>query len=123
MKETQLKLIFLWIATMLVFLLGDVLRIFSGDFTPGEIEGTPVPSEMYFFLAIIMVIPIIMVVLTVVLENLSKWVHVIVAVGFLLFNIAGIAGYQAYDIFLLIISFGFNVLVVWYAWRGDSKEA
>ena len=107
---------------MLVYLLGDVLRIFSGDFTPGEIEGTPVPSEMYFFLAVIMVIPLIMVVITVIWENISKWVHIVAAAGFLLFNLAGIAGYQAYDIFLLVISFGFNFLVIWYAWNGSKKE-
>ena len=124
MKEIQIKLIFLWVATMLVYLLGDVLRIFSGDFTPGEIDGVPVPSEMYFFLAAIMVIPIIMVVLTIILKNVGKWVHMVVAVGFFLFNLGGIAGYQAYDIFLLIISFGFNFLVIWYAWnwKSETKE-
>jgi hypothetical protein len=29
----------LWASLMLTYLLGDVLRLFAGDITPGEIEG------------------------------------------------------------------------------------
>lgn len=36
MVDTRLVLAGLWTALMLVFLLGDVIRIFAGDFTAGE---------------------------------------------------------------------------------------
>ena len=39
MEEIRIKLSALWVALMLTYLLGDVLRIFSGDFQAGEIEG------------------------------------------------------------------------------------
>lgn len=39
MDVIPIKLAALWVALMLVYLLGDVLRIFSGDFKPGEIMG------------------------------------------------------------------------------------
>ena len=43
MPDTRIILSALWVALMLTYLLGDVLRIFSGDFVEGEIGGTPRP--------------------------------------------------------------------------------
>jgi len=118
MEDVRIILAFLWVATMLVYLLGDVMRIFAGDFTPGEMDGKPAPKGMWEAAAAIMVLPIIMVVLTMILEKpVNKWVNVIVAIFFFLFNLAGITGYKPYDIFLLIISMGFNLIVVWTAWN------
>lgn len=116
MNDVRIILSFLWVATMLCFLLGDVIRIFAGDFEPGEIEGKKVSSNMYLGIAAIMVMPIIMTVLALILDNpINKWINIIVAIVFFLFNLVGIKGYKAYDIFLLIVSFGFNVLIVLYA--------
>ena len=118
MDDIRIILAFLWVACMLTYLLGDVLRIFAGDFKPGEIDGKPGNQSMWMGAAVIMVIPIIMVILTLILDYLMcKWVNIIVAIGFLLFNLAGIKGYKAYDIFLLLVSFDFNGLTVWYAWN------
>ena len=36
MIEMPIKLSVIWICVMLTYLLGDVLRIFSGDFKAGE---------------------------------------------------------------------------------------
>jgi hypothetical protein len=118
MEDVRIILAFLWVATMLIYLLGDVVRIFAGDFTPGEIEGKKISSHMYLGIAAVMVMPIIMIVLTLTLENpLNKWINIIVAIFFLLFNLIGIKGYKAYDQFLLLVSFGFNILIIWYAWN------
>ena len=116
MDDVKIILSFLWVSLMLCYLLGDILRIFAGDFKPGEIEGREVKQIVYFGMAIIMVIPIIMVVLSLILENpLNSWVNIIVAIFFFVFNLVGIKGYKSYDIFLLIVSFGFNGLTIWYA--------
>jgi len=102
---------------MLCYLLGDVFRIFAGEVKPGEIEGKKVGQGVYLGMAIIMVIPIILVVLSVILENpANSWVNLIGAIAFLLFNLMGIRGYKPFDKFLLIVSFGFNALTVYYAW-------
>ncbi|MHA2181086.1 MAG: DUF6326 family protein [Promethearchaeota archaeon] len=117
MEDIRIILSFMWVATMLVYLLGDVLRIFAGDFKSGEIEGKKVSPNMYLGMAAIMVMPIIMVLLTLILGTpINKWVNVIVAVFFFIFNLVGIKGYKAYDVFLIVISLGFNILTVWYAW-------
>jgi len=118
MEDVQIILAFLWVATMLVYLLGDVTRIFAGDFKSGEINGKPVKSGMWLGASAIMVIPIIMIVLTLILTNpINKWLNIIMAIFFILFNLVGIKGFKAYDQFLLIVSFGFNFLVIIYAWN------
>jgi hypothetical protein len=101
---------------MLCYLLGDVLRIFAGDFKSGEMDGKPVTQKAWLGAAIIMVIPIIMVFLSLILDSpINGWVNIIVAIFFIIFNLAGIKGYKAYDIFLLIVSFVFNVLTIIFA--------
>jgi hypothetical protein len=122
MEDIQIKLSALWAATMLTYLLGDVLRIFSGDFKPGEMGsagGMKLTQPMLLGIAIVMVIPVIMVFLTLVLGYpANRWVNIIVAVFFFLFNIIGLPTYpSAYDKFLIAVSLVFNVLTAWYAWN------
>jgi hypothetical protein len=101
---------------MLVYLLGDVMRIFAGDFKPGEIEGKPLTQKMVFGMVIIMLVPIVMVILSLILDHpVNSVVNIIVAIFWIVFNLAGIKGYKAYDKFLLIVSMVFNVLIIWYA--------
>jgi hypothetical protein len=120
MEDIQVKLSALWVAAMLTYLLGDVLRIYSGDFnTPGEFGGMKVSQPMWLGIAILMVIPIIMVVLSLTLGHpANRWANIIVAVFFFIFNLIGLPTYpSAYDRFLIAVSLVFNVLTVWYAWK------
>lgn len=119
MGAIQLKLTALWVALMLVYLLGDVLRIFSGDFKPGEIMGMQTSQAMWLGIAALMVIPILMIVLTLTLgQPANRWLNIIVAVFFFLFNLVALPTYPSwYDRFLLVVSLGFNVMTVWYAWK------
>ena len=119
MIDIQIKLSILWIAVMLTYLLGDVLRIFSGDFQSGEIGGMQITQKMWLGIAILMVIPIIMVVLSVSLpHNVNRWANILVAVFFILFNLVGLPTYPgAYDKFLIIVSIVFKGLIIWTAWQ------
>lgn len=115
----QLRLTALWVALMLIYLLGDVLRIFSGDFKAGEIMGSQVTQTMWLGIAAMMVLPIVMIVLTLTLRQpANRWLNIIVAVFFFLFNLVALPRYPSwYDRFLLVVSLGFNVMTVWYAWE------
>lgn len=126
MEDIQIKLSALWIATMLTYLLGDVLRIFSGDFKAGEMGssgGMKMTQPMMLGIAVLMVIPIIMVFLTLVLGYpANRWANIIVAVFFFLFNLVGLPTYpSAYDRFLITVSLVFNGMTVWYAWNWISE--
>lgn len=119
MEAIQIKLSALWVSLMLTYLLGDVLRIFSGDFKAGEIGGMKVSQTMWLGIAILMVIPIVMVFLSLTLNDpVNRWVNIIVAAVFFVFNLIGLPTYpSAYDKFLILVGLVFNVLTIWHAWR------
>lgn len=119
MADVQIKLAALWAALMLTYLLGDVLRIFSGDFKAGEIGGVRVTQAMWLGIAALMVLPIVMLVLTLMLpQPVNRWANIVVAAGFFLFNLAGLPTYpSAYDKFLIVVGLVFNVVTVWIAWK------
>jgi cytochrome bd-type quinol oxidase subunit 2 len=124
MESTRIKLSGLWVALMLTYLLGDVLRIFSGDFAAGEISGLEISQSMYLGMAVLMVIPILMVFLSLTLPaKTNRWVNIILAAFFFVFNLIGLPTYPSlYDQFLILVGLGFNVLTIWYAWKW-SKQA
>ena len=119
MKDIKTTLSILWIAVMLTYLLGDVIRIIAGDFIPGEIQGTKFTQGMGLTIAVLMVTPILIVVLSLVLpNNISRWANIIMAVLWFLFNLVGLPGYEGhYDKFLLVVSMVINVATVWFAWK------
>ena len=119
MADVRIILSGLWVAIMLTYLLGDVLRIFAGDFKAGEFAGGFQPTQaMWVGIAIIMLVPIVMVVLSLTLKYPAiRWVSIVVAIIVVVFNLLGLPYPGAYDNFLIIVSFVFNALIVWYAWK------
>ena len=73
---------------------------------------------MWFGIAVIMLIPIVMLVLTLTINSPAmRWVNIVVAAVVVVFNIAGLPYPGAYDNFLIGVSFVFNALTIWYAWQ------
>ena len=108
----------LWVATMLTYLLGDVLRLFAGHVTPGEMDGKPATEGMWLGAAVVMLVPIAMVVLSLTVPYPAiRWISIVVSVLAVLFNLAGLPYTGWYDNFLIGVSFVFNALIVWYAWK------
>lgn len=124
MVDNRMKLSALWVALMLTYLLGDVLRIFSGDFVAGEVGGMQITQGLYLGLAILLVIPVFMVFLSLTLPyRATRWANVIFAIFFFVFNLIGLPTYpSAYDRFLIVVGLVFNVLTVWYAWKWPRAE-
>lgn len=118
MPDPRIVLAGLWVALMLVYLLGDVLRIFAGDFQPGKLAGgMPATPAMWLLIAVIMLVPIVMLVLTLTMPGPAiRWVTIVAAVAVALFNIAGLPYPGAYDNFLILVSLVFNALIAWHAW-------
>ena len=118
MTDVRIVLAGLWTALMLTYLLGDVLRIFSGDFSPGKIGEMQVTQAMYLGLAALMVVPIAMIVLSLTLRYPAiRWVTLVAAVLLFIFNLVGLPTYpSAYDKFLIVVGLLINAATVWYAW-------
>ncbi|PNX52394.1 MAG: hypothetical protein BV458_09830 [Thermoplasmata archaeon M9B2D] len=122
MEDVQLILAALWTSLMLTYLLGDVIRIFAGDFAAGEMGGEKATQSAWMIAAILMLIPIVMISLTLIIPHpMNGWLNIIFAVFLFLVNLAGIRGYPSYfDKFLIVVGLAFNVVIVWYAgtWIG-----
>jgi hypothetical protein len=119
LNAVHLKLAGLWVALMLVFLLGDVLRVYAGDVKPGEISGMKLGQAGWLGIAVLMALPIVMLVLTLLVDGpVNRWANIIVAGFFLLFNLIGLPTYPgAYDKFLIAVGLVFNIMTIWIAWR------
>ena len=117
MNEVRFILSSLWVALMLTYLLGDVLRIFAGDFKAGEIDGAEANQWVWVTGAVMMLIPIVMIVLSLTVSYPAiRWVSIVAAVFLVLFNLAGLPYDGLYHNFLIAVGFVFNGLIVWYAW-------
>lgn len=117
MEAIQIKLSAIWVALMLTYLLGDVLRIFSGDFQ--KMMDVKFTQGMWLGIAVLMLMPILMVVLSVTLpQPVNRWANIIVAAFFFFFNLVGLPTYpSAYDKFLIVVGLAFNIVTVWFAWN------
>ena len=93
-------------------------RIFAGHAKPGEVLGKQASPGMWVVIAVLFLIPIVMLVLSLVLPYPAiRWVNIIVAIFLVVLNLFGLPYEGAYDNFLIIVSFVFNGLTVWYAWK------
>ncbi len=119
MDGTRITLSALWVALVLTYLYGDVLRIFSGDFKAGDMVGKQFTQGMWLGIAILMTIPIAMVVLSLTLDYPTvRWANIVVAILLFGFNLIGLPTYpSAYDKFLIVVGLVWNVLTVWYGWK------
>ena len=119
MEDVKIILSALWISLMLTYLLGDVTRIFAGDFVAGEMEGVKVTQILWLGIAVLFVIPIFMVFLSLTLNYpVNRWANIIVAIIFFGINLPALLKLPgAYDKFLTIVGLVFNALIVWHAWK------
>jgi uncharacterized membrane protein len=118
MVDTRIILSGLWVAVMLTYLWGDVLRIFSGDAQPGEVLGKQATQGMWLVIAALFLIPIVMLVLTLTVKYPAiRWANIVVPIFLVILNLFGVPYKGAYDNFLIIVSFVWNALTVWYAWK------
>lgn len=121
MDEMRIRLSLFWVGLMLTYLLGDVLRIFAEEFRNAEFQGmkTGMRQKMYLGIAVFMSLPILMVILSLMLDNpLNRWMNLIVSAIFFLFNLFGLPSYKsAYDRFLIVVGLVINVVTAWQAWQ------
>jgi Family of unknown function (DUF6326) len=124
MQDVQIRLAAIWVALMLTYLLGDVLRIFAGDFKPGEIGGVKATPAIWLAAAAIMLVPIVMTVVTVWFAGQPvRWANIVAAIGLFAFNLVGLPGYPGlYDRFLILVGLMFNALTVWQAWSWEPTN-
>ena len=121
MLNIRITLSGVWVALMLTYLLGDVMRIFAGDFTAGKMGDQTATQWMWLAAALLMLIPIAMVVLTLMIPYPAiRWIGIAAAVILFLFNAVSVHTYPGhYDKLLIVVGLAFNLLTIWLAatWR------
>ena len=119
--NTKILLSSTWVVVILIYLLGDVLRIYFGGNRVKALADMNLNQFVWLGIAVLMLTPILMVYLTLVLpQSVSRWANIIVAAFFFLFNLIGLPTYPPlFDKFLLAASMGFNVVTIWYAWNWE----
>ncbi|MDZ4170500.1 MAG: hypothetical protein U1E26_12745 [Coriobacteriia bacterium] len=117
MVDVRVILSALWGSLMLVFLLGDVLRIFAGDYTAGELAGVPATQWMWVAVAAVMLTPIVMMVLSLVVPYPAiRWICIVAAAVWVVFNLMGLPYPGAYDNFLIGVGVVVCGAIIWCAW-------
>jgi hypothetical protein len=106
-----------WVVVTLIYLYGDVLRIYHGSEKAKALANMNLNQFVWLGIAVLMLIPILMIFLTLVLpQPVCRWVNIIVAAFFFLFNLVGLPTYPPlFDKFLLAVSMVFNGITVWHA--------
>ena len=116
--DVRIVLAGLWTALMLTYLLGDVIRIFAGDFEAGRIQGEDVGASMWLIAAAVMLVPISMIVLSLMLPYPAiRWVSIVASAFLVVFNLVGLPYPGLYDNVLIVVGFVVNGLIIWQAWR------
>lgn len=116
MDATRIVLAGGWISLMLVYLLGDVLRLYAGDAEPGTIAGRAASSWMWVIAALYMLVPIVMIMVSLMAPATPlRWLTVILSVVLVLFNLVALPFPGLYDNLLIVVSFGINGLLIWQA--------
>ncbi len=118
MEKIRIIISGLWIATMLIYLLGDVLRMYSGDMVAGMIGDKPASQGMWLGIAVMMTLPIAMLVLTLIIPMPHvRSLNLVIAVIVFAFNVIGLPYKGHYDNFLIVVSLMLNGMVFWYSWH------
>jgi hypothetical protein len=119
MPDTRIILSVSWVVVTLIYLYGDVLRIYHGGDMAKALADMKLNQFVWLGIAILMLVPILMIFLNLVLpQPVSRWANIVVAVFFFLFNLVGLPTYPPlFDKFLLAVSMGFNGATIWYAWN------
>ena len=125
MESERIILAGAWVTVMLIYLLGDVIRIFAGHTEPGKIGGQEVAGWIWTLASAIMLVPIVMILVSLMVPATPlRWVEIIVSIALVIFNLAGFASYEGfYDKMLLVVSFAVNGLIVWIAWTWQPATA
>lgn len=118
MDARRVQLVVCWVALMLIYLLGDVLRLYEKGGDAALIDGKPMTQTHLMLAALLMLIPILLALGTAfLLKGWAKWSGIIGSLILFIINVFGIAGYTGlFDRVLIGLSLVLNVFTAVWAW-------
>ena len=118
MDPRRIQLAFLWVALMLIYLLGDVLRLYEKGQAAAFIDGKPMTQTHLMMAALLMLIPVLLALGMVFLpRGFARWAGIIGSLLLFIVNIFGVAGYSGlFDRVLIVISLALNAFTAVWTW-------
>ena len=123
MDPTRIVLAGCWISLMLIYLLGDVIRIFAGHHTPGKMGDSEGAEWMWTVATLVMLVPISMILVSLLVPATPLvWISVITSGFLVIFNLMGLPYRGFYDNMLVVVGFAVNAIIIWQAlaWRPSA---
>ncbi len=119
MDPRRIQLAACWVALMLIYLLGDVLRLYEKGQAAALIDGKPMTQTQLMMAALLMLTPILLALGMVFLpQGIASWASLIGAAALLVINVFGIASYSGlFDRVLIGLSLALNVFTAVWAWQ------
>ena len=118
MDPHRVQLSVCWVTLMLIYLLGDVLRLYEKGQAAALIDGKPMTQAHLLMAALMMVIPILLALGMVFLpRGFARWVSIIGSLMLFIVNVFGIASYSGlFDRVLIVISLALNAFTAVWTW-------
>ena len=118
MEPHRVQLAVCWVALMLLYLLGDVLRLYEKGQAAAFIDGKPMTQTHLMMAALLMLIPVLLALGMVFLpRGFARWAGIIGSLLLFIVNIFGVAGYSGlFDRMLIVISLALNAFTAVWTW-------
>ncbi|MDI9497365.1 MAG: hypothetical protein QM270_02610 [Bacillota bacterium] len=118
MESRRVQLAVCWLALLLIYLLGDVLRLYEKGREVAVIDGRPMSQLQLLLAALFMLVPILMALGMVFLpQGVARWAGLICSAALFIINIFGVAGYTGlFDRVLIALSLLLNLFIGVWTW-------
>ena len=129
LENVKTKLALLWLVFFCVMVVTPSLELylpgFIEDLVAGKAMGTEITAGLILFLAIVMLIPPVMAVLSITLKySINRWTNIIVGIVFIALSfvspmtfLVDPTAYSAYLILVAIIQIVVAAMIAWNAYR------
>ena len=133
MEDWKIRIAVLWFVIAHGMLVFAALAIYEPSYIEGiiagEVQGGPITPEMNLELAIVLLIPLVMAVLSLTLrDSINRWINIIAGAVFAVLVLADPimylteqSAYAAYVTLIGIVEFVASALIVWFAWKSRQK--
>lgn len=118
MDSRRIQLSVCWIALMLIYLLGDVLRLYEKGQAAALIDDKPMTQTQLLMAALLMLIPVLLALAMVFLpQEVARWFGIIASLILVIINIFGVGSYTGlFDRVLICVSLALNVFTAVWTW-------
>ena len=118
MEPHRVQLAVCWVALTLIYLLGDVLRLYEKGQAAAFIDGKPMTQTHLMMAALLMLIPVLLALGMVFLpRGFARWAGIIGSLLLFIVNIFGVAGYSGlFDRVLIVLSLALNAFTAVWTW-------